>query len=71
MYKTEIEKVKRSTLTVSEVAEYLGVSKDTVYTMVREKKIVHFKIGRRVLFKKDAIENWIQEQMKVSVEGEY
>lgn len=69
--KPQLETIKRSTLTASEVAEYLGVSIDTIYALVREKKIVHFRIGRRVLFKKDAVERWIQERMERSVENEY
>ena len=52
MLKTQMEPIKRSTLTVHEVAEYLGVSSDMIYILCREKRIVHFRIGRRILFKK-------------------
>lgn len=34
--------MSRNTMTVQEVAEYLGVHHDTIYTMVREKEIPHF-----------------------------
>lgn len=37
--------IKRSTLTVGEVAEYLGLSKDMIYKMTREKAIPHIRIG--------------------------
>lgn len=52
----------RKTLTVQNVADYLGVHPDTIYNMVREKQIPHFRVRRRVLFTKDAIDVWIREQ---------
>jgi len=59
----KIEPIKRSTLTVVEVAEYLGISVEMVYLLVREKRITHFRIGRRILFKREAIDQWIENQM--------
>jgi excisionase family DNA binding protein len=50
--------LERMTLTANELAEYLGVSKDLVYGMVREKTVPFIRIGRRVLFKKDSIDRW-------------
>lgn len=70
MEAVKLKPIERSTLTVYEVAEYLGVSIDTIYALVREKKIVHFRIGRRILFKKEAIEKWIQQQMEASIVDE-
>src|SRR5699024_12432875 len=55
----KIEPIRRITLTTVEVAEYLGVSKETVYNHVREKAIDHFRIGSKILFKIDAIDNWM------------
>lgn len=40
------------TLTVQEVASYLRVSRQTVYTLIREGKIPHFKIGNKVRIKR-------------------
>lgn len=59
-----LEPIKRSTLEVKEVADYLGVSSDLIYRLVREKAIPHFRLGRRVLFKKEIIDRWIEEQMQ-------
>ncbi|HLR60545.1 MAG TPA: helix-turn-helix domain-containing protein [Pseudogracilibacillus sp.] len=59
----KIEPIRRTTLTTVEVAEYLGVSKETVYNLVREKAIVHFRIGSKILFKRDAIDNWMDLKM--------
>lgn len=65
-----IEPIKRSTLTVKEVAEYLGISSDMVYILCREKRIAHFRIGTRILFKKEAIDRWIEQQMIEGFEHE-
>ena len=70
MEMVKLEPIKRSTLTASEVAEYLGVSIDTIYKLCREKKIVHFRIGSRLLFKKAAIENWIEQKMIAGLDDE-
>lgn len=45
----------------NEVAEYTGLSKDFVYLLVKQSRIPHIKIGRKILFKKDSIDEWINE----------
>ncbi|WP_219835358.1 helix-turn-helix domain-containing protein [Paenibacillus sp. R14(2021)] len=52
---------KRSVFSVIELSNYLGVSTDCIYTMVREKQVPHVRIRRRILFHKDEIDLWIQE----------
>ncbi|MBO1515682.1 helix-turn-helix domain-containing protein [Metabacillus bambusae] len=49
-------------LTVQGVAEYLGVHPDTIYNMVREKQIPHFRVRRRILFSVETIDAWIRDQ---------
>jgi excisionase family DNA binding protein len=44
------------TLTVQEVADYLRVSRQTVYTMVRTGKLPHFRVGNKVRFKRSEID---------------
>ncbi|MCY9578723.1 helix-turn-helix domain-containing protein [Paenibacillus alvei] len=51
---------------VSEVAEYLNVSTDSIYTMVREKQIPHVRIRRRIIFSIEVIEEWLREQSKTN-----
>ena len=53
-------------MAVYEVAEYLGVCKDTIYTMVRTDDIPHFRLRRRIFFSKEAIDQWIEEQESTS-----
>lgn len=56
--------VKDSTAywTVRDVAEYLGMKKQTIYNMVHSRKIPFHKIGlKSVRFKKDEIDSWVEE----------
>ncbi|PFR94851.1 helix-turn-helix domain-containing protein [Priestia megaterium] len=53
--------MNRQTITVKEVATLIGVSKDLIYELVREKKIPHIKIGKRILFAHVNINNWLNE----------
>jgi excisionase family DNA binding protein len=52
----------RRLLTVQEVGEYLGIAKDTVYTLVSQRKIPHVKIGRLLKFDLKAIDDWIAQK---------
>lgn len=48
-------------LSVEEIAQYLGVSKDTVYTWINKKKMPAHKIGRLWKFKKDEVDIWVRD----------
>lgn len=52
--------MEKITLTPLEVAKLLGVSRATVYTMVRENEIPHFKVRGKILFNRDVIVKWTQ-----------
>jgi excisionase family DNA binding protein len=54
--------MQRKTLTVNEVADYIGVHPDTIYNMVREKQIPHVRVRRRIFFTVEAIDRWMNEQ---------
>jgi len=59
--KPDYAQVERTTLTVKEIAIYIGLSVDMIYKLVREKHIPHIRIGSRVMFKKNSIDNWLDE----------
>lgn len=44
------------TITVKDVATYLGVHTDTIYDLVREGSLPHIRFGRKILFLKEAID---------------
>lgn len=52
----------KQTMTVAEAASYIGVSKDLIYQSVRENSIPNIKLGRRILFRKSALDNWMDQQ---------
>jgi excisionase family DNA binding protein len=47
-------------LTVTEVAEWLGAKKFTIYSWVHEHRIPHKKAGRLLRFDEDEIEAWLR-----------
>ncbi|MEW6026619.1 MAG: transcriptional repressor LexA [Planctomycetota bacterium] len=49
-------------MTLQEVADYLKVNKFTIYRMLNEKQIPAFKVRSEWRFKKEAIDQWIEEQ---------
>jgi excisionase family DNA binding protein len=54
---------------VIELSKMLGISSDTIYTMVREKQISHVRIRRRILFQKSVIETWLQSSVESIAPG--
>ncbi|MCS0823168.1 helix-turn-helix domain-containing protein [Cytobacillus firmus] len=61
--------MQRKTLTAQEVADYIGVHTDTIYTMVREKQIPHFRVRRRIFFSLETINAWMRDQEQKSLEA--
>lgn len=70
-FQRSFKTIERSTLTVEETRIYIGVSVDMIYKLVREKALPHFRIGRRILFKREAIDRYIESLIQGSVEDEY
>ena len=50
--------------TIGEISEYLKVKPSTIYAMVAEKRIPHFRVGRLVRFKKSEIDLWMEGKRK-------
>jgi len=49
-------------LNVEELAEYLGISTNTVYAWVCQRKIPYLKIGKLVKFDLTKIEQWLDKK---------
>jgi len=47
-------------LSVEKIAEYLGVSKDTVYTWISTKSMPAHRLGRLWKFKRDEVDAWVR-----------
>lgn len=49
-------------LNVKEVAKYLNCSVSNIRMLVKNKSIPHFRLGTKINFSKNAINQWIQIQ---------
>lgn len=49
-------------LSVEEIAQYLGISRDTVYSWVGKTDIPAHKVGRLWKFKTDEIDAWVRKK---------
>lgn len=63
----ELPKVERTTLTMKETAEYLGVSYWLVNQLVRRKQIPCARVGGRVLFRVQALDEYLKEKEEDSI----
>lgn len=53
-----------------EAAQHLGCGYDKLMGLVRAKQIPHYRIGRRVFFTKEALDQWIDKQERQSVQSD-
>ncbi|MBM3337253.1 MAG: helix-turn-helix domain-containing protein [Betaproteobacteria bacterium] len=47
-------------LSVEEIADYLGVKRDTVYKWIERKKMPAHKVGSLWKFKREEIDAWVR-----------
>lgn len=52
--------VEKEYISPQELAEYLGVSVNTVYSWIWQKKVPHVKLSRLVKFSKTGIDDWMK-----------
>jgi len=45
---------------IRRVSQYLGIKTSTVYALVEEKRIPHYRIGRLIRFKREEIDLWME-----------
>jgi excisionase family DNA binding protein len=51
-------------MTMDELAEYLKISKSTLYKLATEDKLPGEKIGKRWRFHKDAVDEWVKRGLE-------
>lgn len=66
-FMNELPKVERTTLTMKETAEYLGISYWLVNQLVRRKQIPCARVGGRVLFRVQALNEYLKEKEENSI----
>jgi len=47
-------------MTIDELAEYLRISKSTLYKLAQEGKLPGQKVGKRWRFHREAVDRWVQ-----------
>lgn len=62
-----LPKVERKTLTMKETAEYLGISYWLVNQLVRRKQIPCARVGGRVLFRVQALDEYLNNKEQESL----
>ncbi|MBI3318300.1 MAG: helix-turn-helix domain-containing protein [Candidatus Omnitrophica bacterium] len=50
-------------MTIDEVAQYMQVSRFTVYRLAKRNSLPGTKIGRQWRFQKEEIDRWVREQL--------
>jgi excisionase family DNA binding protein len=58
---------ERSTLKAREAAAYLGVSYWLLLEMAKRGEVPHIRAGKLVLFRKEALDDWMRQQEQLSV----
>jgi len=48
-------------VSVTEIAEHLGVARDTVYRWIEAKGLPAYRVGRHWKFKIDEVDGWVRE----------
>lgn len=51
-------------LTVGDVCEYLKIPRSTLYKLSKDKIIPAFRVGRHWRFRKEKLEQWLEEQAR-------
>jgi nitrogen PTS system EIIA component len=61
---TDKGKTSERLMTLQEVAEYTQIKERTLYLWAQQGRIPSFKLGDIWRFKRDDIENWIEERKR-------
>ena len=63
----ELQKIQRTTLTMKEAAEYLGISYWLINQLVRRKQIPCSKVGGKYLFRVQVLDEYLNKKEQDSV----
>lgn len=62
-----INQIQKTTLTMKEASEYLGISYWLVNQLVKRKQILFSKVGGKFLFRIKALDDYLSEKEKASM----
>ena len=53
--------IKERLLSVEDICQYLGLSRDTVYKWIENKGLPAYRLGRLWKFKKEDVDKWLEQ----------
>lgn len=53
--------MEKELLSFKEACDYLKMSADSLYKLTANKKVPHYKPGKRILFDKDRLDAWLED----------
>ena len=59
---------KKNLMTVKELIKYLSISESTIRKLMDRKEIPHIIIYNKILFEKEVIDNWLENERTVNVD---
>ncbi|NPV80170.1 MAG: helix-turn-helix domain-containing protein [Firmicutes bacterium] len=59
-----------STIKPPEAAEFLGISYWKLLELAKAGKVPHIRLPGRILFRRESLERWLEEQEQASVQRE-
>ena len=60
--------IDKKFLTLEELVDYTSLKKSTIYKKTMKRTIPHIKAGKKLLFKVDAIDKWLESQNQPTVQ---
>lgn len=54
-------------VSLEEIAEHMGLSKDTIRNYIKKQRIPYYKIGKQYKFKISEIDTWIESGKSASI----
>ena len=68
MQRTQYETDNKLLLSVCEVAQLLGIGRNLAYELVREKRLPHIRLGRRILIPRQTLSRWLSNEMTATAD---
>lgn len=62
---------QKQLMNTNEASEFLGISKNTLYEWIVQKKVPHVKVGRLVKFRRENLEEWLKRRTQEEDKRDY
>jgi len=65
MQRNQPELHERLLLNVCDVAQLLGIGRNLAYELVRQNRLPHIRLGRRILIPREALWLWLEKESSI------